>query len=360
MMIKLDGGYGSGGGQIVRSALALSTLAGKPFEINNIRKGKPKPGLKYQHLHCIKALQQLCSAKADGAYLGSESLKYYPGKIQGKNIIIDIRTAGSISLLLQAILLPSLFADKKTKLKITGGTDVKWAMPYDFFKEVFIPQLKKYADIEVNLIKRGYFPKGGGEVDIKINPKYKLSDFNRFEEFWKFLKKEALKIELIDPGVLQQIKGISHASKFLEKAQVAERQTQAAKLILSKYKCPLNIRTEYCDVYSPGSGITLYAIFSEELEKNPIILGADALGERGKKAEIVGKEAADNLIKQIDSLTAVDEHMADNCIPFLGLFGGKINVSEITDHTKTNIYTTEKFLGKIFKIDEKNKIISVD
>ncbi len=357
-MIKLDGSYLEGGGQIVRTALALSTLTGEAFEVTNIRKGRPNPGLKAQHLYCVKALQKLCSAKVDGAYLGSEYLKYYPNKIGGKIISIDIGTAGSISLLLQAILLPSLFANKKVRLKITGGTDVKWAMSYDFFKEIFVPQIKKYVDIKIDLIKRGYFPKGGGKVDIKINQKYKLSDFNTFEEFWEFLKENAPKIELINQGNLQQIKGISHASKFLEKANIAERQARAAKLILSKYSCPINIRTEYCDTLSPGSGITLYAIFSEELDSNPIILGGDALGERGKRAESVGKEAADNLIKQIESKAAVDEHMSDNLIPFLALFGGKIKVAEITNHTKTNIYTTEQFLGKVFSVDEENNIIS--
>jgi len=253
-----------------------------------------------------------------------------------------------------------LFADKKIKLRISGGTDVKWAMPYDFLKDVFIPQLKRHADIELNLIKRGYYPRGGGEIEIKIDQKYKLSDFDKFEEFWEFLKKDAKKIELIEKGSLQQIKGVSHSSKSLENDFISERQAQAAKLILSKYKCPISIRTEYCDTYSPGSGITLYAIFSEELNVNPIILGADALGEKTKTADIVGKEAADKLTEQIDSGAPVDEHMADNLIPFLGLFGGRIKVSEITKHTRTNIYTTEQFLGRIFRIDEKSKIISVD
>ncbi len=357
-MIKLDGSYLEGGGQIVRTALALSTLTGKPFEVTDIRRGRPKPGLKAQHIHCVKSLQQLCSAKAEGTHLGSEHLKYYPGKIQAKTISVDIGTAGSISLLLQALLLPSLFADKKVRLKLTGGTDGKWAMPYDFFKAVFLPQIKKYADIKVDLIRRGYYPKGGGKVEIKINPKYKLSDFNGFDEFWKFLKENTPKIELTEQGTLQQIKGISHASKFLEKAQVSERQAKAAKLMLSKYSCPVDIRMEYCDTFSPGSGITVYAIFSEDLDVlNPVILGSDALGERGKPAEKIGQESANDLIKQIQSKAAVDSHMADNLIPILGLVGGKIKVSEITNHTKTNIYTVEKFLGKIFTVDEKNKII---
>ncbi len=357
-MIKLDGTYLEGGGQIIRTALALSVLTRKPFEITGIRKGRPKPGLKNQHLHCVKALQQLCSAKVDGAHLGSESLTFYPDNIQAKNIEIDIGTAGSITLLLQAVLLPCLFANRKFTLKIKGGTDVRWAMPYDFFKEVLVPQIKKYADIQVSLIKRGYYPKGGGEVELKIKPLYKTSDFSTFEEFWGFLKKEDKKIMLTEQGSLQQIKGVSHASKNLEQGEVAERQAKAADVSLSQFKAPIHIRTEYNDALCSGSGITVYAICSEELEKNPVILGGDALGEKGKMAENIGREAANNLIKQIISDAAVDEHMADNLIPFLGLFGGEIKVADITAHTKTNIYTTEKFLGKIFKVDKANDMIS--
>ena len=138
-MLKIDGSYGEGGGQIIRTALALSTITGKGFEAINIRQGRKQPGLKAQHLHCIKALEELCGAKAEHSELGSSTLKYKPGKIKGKDIKIDIGTAGSISLLLQAVLLPCFFADKKVKLDIIGGTSGKWAMPFDYFNNVLVP-----------------------------------------------------------------------------------------------------------------------------------------------------------------------------------------------------------------------------
>ena len=146
-MISLDGNYLEGGGQIVRTALALSTITGKEFEVKGIRKGRCSSGLKNQHLYCVKALQQLCNAKVEGDKLGSEYLKYTPGKLEGKQISVDIGTAGSITLFLQALLLPCIFADKKVRLKIKGGTDVKWSMPLDYFREILFPQLTKYADI---------------------------------------------------------------------------------------------------------------------------------------------------------------------------------------------------------------------
>jgi len=349
-MIELDGSYLEGGGQIVRTALALSTITQKPFEVTDIRKGRPNPGLKNQHLFCIKALEELCNAKTGYAELGSTRLRFIPGKIKPQTISIDIGTAGSITLLLQSLLIPSIFANKKVRLKITGGTDVSWSPQFHYLTQVILPHLRKYADIEPSLLKRGYYPKGNGKVDIKIKPKFTLQTI-----------KEAPKTEITEQHSLIQIKGVSHASTDLQQANVAERQAKAAKLILNKFNCPVQIRTEYSQTLSTGSGITLWAIFSKDPNEidfnNPIILGADVLGERGKRSEQVGKQAADELIKEIESKAPVDKHLADNLIPFIALLGGKIKVSEITNHTLTNIYVCEQFLGKVFKVDKENRII---
>ena len=363
MVIKLSGEYGEAGGSIVRVALALSTLTGKAFEVDNIRKGRPKSGLKAQHLHGIKAAQRLCNAKVKGTEIGSEYLRFEPSKLKNKDLNIDIGTAGSITLVLQSILLPSMFGDKKIRIELIGGSDCAWSPSIDYFKEIFLSQIQKYAGIECKLIKRGYYPKGNGKVEIKINPKFKISNFNNFNEFHSQLKEKSSKIDLTEQGNLIQIKGISHASSDLQKANVAERQAKAAEISLTNFKCPVNIQVEYGKTLSTGSGITLWAIFSKNKDEidfnNPIRLGADALGERGKKAENVGIEAANNLIKEIGSKAAVDMHLADQILPFLALVSGKIKTSEITNHTKTNIYTIEKFFGKTFEIREKENIIAV-
>ncbi|MBI2522767.1 RNA 3'-terminal phosphate cyclase [Candidatus Woesearchaeota archaeon] len=361
-MIQLDGSYLEGGGSITRVALTLSTLTQQPFEITDIRKNRPQPGLKNQHLFCIKALEKLCNAKSEGAALGSTELKYWPGKIEGKAIDIDIETAGSIPLFLQSILMPSMFADKTVKFNIFGGTDVAWSPTYDYFSNVFLPQIRKYANVECKLIKRGYYPKGNGKVQLTIKPIYKIPDFNSFNEFRTNLKENAPRISLIGQGSLIQIKGISHASLDLQNAQVAERQAKAAEMALNKHKCPVKIDINYNETLSTGSGITLWAIFSKDQDEidsnNPIRLGADSLGERGKKAEVVGGEAAKWLSAEIESKAPVDFHLADQLLQFLAIADGKIKTSKITNHTKTNIYTIEKFLGKIFEIDENSNIIS--
>ncbi|MCX6707818.1 MAG: RNA 3'-terminal phosphate cyclase [Candidatus Woesearchaeota archaeon] len=361
-LIKIDGDYKEGGGQIIRTALALSALTQKPFEIDNVRKGRKEPGLKSQHLYCIKAAQELCSAEVEGAELGSDQIKFIPGRLKNKNktLSIDIGTAGSITLFLQSVMLPCMLAEGKANISVKGGTDVKWSMPVDYFSEILLPQLRRYSDIDFKLNKRGYYPKGNGMIEIKISPKFNI-------ERIKDKVEEAPKIELVEQGNLMQIKGISHCSASLESAKVAERQSQSAQYALKKMgieeDVSVNIRTEICETLSDGSGITLWAIFSKDKDdidsRNPIRIGSDSLGERGKKAEEVGKEAAERLLKEISHGAPVDEYLADNLIPFLGLFGGKIKVAKISDHTLTNIYVVEKFLDVKFEINEENKMISV-
>jgi len=346
-MIELDGSHGEGGGAILRQALALSAATGKAFRITNIRKGRCNPGLAPQHLAGVNAAKNLCNAEVKGHAIGSTEISFKPDEVKGGRYKIDIGTAGSITLLLQSIMLPSIFSGKKLSFQITGGTDVKWSQPFDYFKFVFLPQMRRYADIEANLFKRGYFPKGGGEVKLTINGKYTSKD-------------DLPSILLTEQKNLLQIKGVSHASMDLEKPRVAERQAESARLELNELKIPVDINHEYSNTYSTGSGLTLWAIYGdEEIDlNNPVVLGADSLGDRGKKSEAVGREAADNLISMIKSNAAVDKYLIDQLIPFLALAGGLIKTSEITKHVKSNIYVAEKFLDAKFTI--KDNVVSCE
>jgi RNA 3'-terminal phosphate cyclase (GTP) len=337
-MIELDGTFGEGGGQIMRTALALSMITQQPFHVSNIRAGRDKPGLKMQHLNCITALQKISESKAEGAELGSTEIKFFPAPLKGKSLSVDIETAGSITLFLQAVLLP-LAVSRQMKIEVIGGTDVAWSMPVDYFANVLVPQLRRWADIDVKVEKRGYYPAGNGKVVVRVKP-----------------KEEKKGIEVVEQHNLIHIKGISHASKDLEGVRVAERQANSAKQQLAKYNCPVNIRAEYSDALSTGSGITLWAVFSRKKDDidvlNPIIIGADELGEKGKPAEEIGKGAAQKLIDAIESKAPVDSHLADNLIPWMGLFApSAVKAQTITKHTLTNIYVVEKFLPVKFRVE---------
>ncbi len=354
IMIELNGNYLEGGGQIIRNSLALSALTGKAFKIANIRKGRQNPGLQAQHLSCVDAVKELCNADVEGASIGSDELTFVPRKIKARDFSIDIGTAGSITLVMQSLLLPCFFAGKKMNIEITGGTDVSWSMPVDYFKNVYIPQILRFCKaIEILVPKRGYYPKGNGKVEIHLKPKYDINEFGSFEEFIKKIREEK-PIELSEKEKLMIIKGISHASIDLESARVAERQNHAAKSVLKDYQA--DIRSEYCNALSTGSGIALWAVYGEENKK---IIGTDALGERGKSAELVGQEATKKLLELMKKDAVVDENLEDNMIPWLALFSGKMKVPKMTNHALTNIYTTEQFLGKCFEIDKEDMIIEV-
>lgn len=201
----------------------------------------------------------------------------------------------------------------------------------------------------------------GGKIELSVKPKYSLSNYDTFDSFWAELKKSAPKITLDKRGKLLYVKGISHASAELQKAEVAERQARAAKQQLSKLGCPVKIDCEYSNSLCAGSGITLWAAFShkDELDAlNPQLMGADGLGERGKRAEEVGIEAAKNLLSEIEGNAVVDKYMADQLLPFMALTGSsRIMASQLTSHCLTNIYVIESFLGKLFSVNETERTI---
>jgi len=339
-MIELDGSFLEGGGQILRTAISLSAITGKDCRIFNIRKGRERPGLALQHLLGIQAVAQLCSGKLEGDFLGSEEVKFYPGKIQTKGLHIKIETAGSITLVLQVLILPALFASPSASsgqvspIKIIfegGATDTFFSPTMDCFQFVFSKLLEKMgAKIETKILKRGYYPEGGAEVEVKVYPA-KIKNLN-----------------LTEKGKLEKILIISGASEFLKLKKVAERQNAGTKEVLGKLKLPLEERIEYYDTRCPGSQICLVAGFESA------VIGTDNLGKLGKRAEDVGKEAALELLKEDKSGACLDKYMADQILPYLALASGKsqVSVSEITNHAKTNIWVIEKFLDGKFEIKD--------
>lgn len=357
-MITLDGNYGEGGGSLVRVALALSALTGQEFVVDKIRSGRKDAGLKAQHVQAIEALKQLCEAQTNPVELGSLRLQFRPGKIKKGTYTIDIGTAGSISLLLQALILPAMFASGKVTLVIKGGTCGKWQASVDYIQNVLFPYLQRFVEkIELKVLKRGYYPKGGGEVRVEISPKFKLINYNSLEHLLEDLRLRTPKIILTEQGTLEQIRGVVNVSSTLQEKEVGERIKKAAENSLRKYKVPVNIRVEHTSTLSVGGEIVLWAIFSKNGKMdydNPVILGSDALIEERKSSEQVGQEAAQKLMAEIDSGCAVDSYLTDQLILFMGLLlGSEIVAREITNHTLTNIYVAETFLPVGFKVDGK-------
>ncbi|MBU1975270.1 MAG: RNA 3'-phosphate cyclase [Nanoarchaeota archaeon] len=352
-MIEIDGNYGEGGGAILRYALALSTLTQKPFHMVNIRQGRSKPGLKPQHLFCINGLVDLCGAKIDHPDIGDKEVKFKPEIISKNALQIDIGTAGSISLLMQSFILPILFSKKKVAMKIIGGTDVPYSQPMDYFINVFIPSLEKYGDFNMWLERRGFYPKGGGILRIDIEGKYDFkSDLN------------IPAIQRTDRKKLRWIRGKSVATMKLIQSQVAERMRLSAKKELNGLTPHISIEAQYTPALSDGAITTLWVGYDngngEILPANnhKIMLGADCLGKKEISAEDVGKSAALNLKTEMDSGASTDLHLADQIIPYMGVVTSmtgnqcQIITSKITDHLRSNIYVTEKFLDVKFLISQ--------
>jgi len=347
-MIELDGSTLEGGGQILRTAISLSAITKKPCRIFNIRKNRPKRGLATQHLLGIQALAQLCNGRLEGDEIDSEEIKFYPGEAYRERVSVGIPTAGSITLVLQALIFPALFAPFLVEINFNGGaTDTFFSPTIDHFRYVFLKNLEKMnGKTEINILRRGYYPEGGAEVKAIIFPTKPAPYRNGVSGA------ELKGINLIERGQLKKILVISGASESLKGKKVAERQIAGVREVLGKLKLPTEQIVEYYDTRCPGSQICLIAEFENT------IIGTDNLGKLGKRYEDVGKEAALELLKEERSGACLDKHSADQILPYLALAEKKseVTASEITEHCKTNIWVIEKFINGKFEI--KNQRIS--
>ena len=335
-MIEIDGSYGEGGGQILRTSVSLAALTMKPVRVSNIRAGRPKPGLKRQHMAGIQLTGELVDASIEGLNVGSTEVIFTPQRRKGGSFSIDVGTAGSISLILQAVLPPAVLAPEPVVFHIRGGTDVKWSPPVDYLKNVFVQVLGRLGPIvEIEQKKRGHYPKGGGEVLCRVTP-----------------VKELKALELVDFAELSSVTGISHCVRL--PSHVAERQAAAAaQMISKKLRIAASIETESYSKrddphLGPGSGIVLWAD-----DANGTRLGADSLGDRGVRAEEVGIKAAKQLVREFSTGKAIDSHLCDMIVPYLAVASGKsrIGISEITSHLTTNLWTLKQILETEMNLD---------
>lgn len=331
--IEIDGSYGEGGGQLLRGAIALSCITKKPIKVYNIRSKRANPGLQHQHLTAIKAAAEIAKAEVKGLSVGSTTIFFEPRKIEGGIYEFDIKTAGSITLVIQAILPILCFAESPSKAIIIGGTDVPWSPTIDYFKYVVIENLKKIGiNAEIELIKRGHYPKGGGKAILKVNP---IS--------------EILPLSIINRGKILNVQGISHCTNL--PAHVATRQANAAINLLKNEVKDIEIKEEESEGLGAGSGMALWA----NVENSPRI-GADAIGAKGKPAEEVGREAAIKLLEELKSQMAMDRHMGDMIILYMAIAKekGQVGISSLTLHTETMIWLTQKFFNIKWSVEKIN------
>jgi RNA 3'-phosphate cyclase len=342
-MIEIDGSQKSGSGTILRLAVAMAAVTNRSLHIYNIRQNRPKPGLKHQHLEAVLTAAKLCSARVQGATLGSRELWLTPHKIKGGNFEAEIETAGSIPMLLLAILPICLFADNPVRLHVAkGGTDTAHAPTINYLRKVFLPQLNKMG-VEADIIveRYGYYPKGMGEATMTVQPKSMLKP-----------------IQLQTFGKVKGVSGVSVAT-FLSDRQVAERQAKAARdlLLTQGFNTNVEIINDQSNSMQKGSSIVLWA------ETNAgVIIGADAIGELRKLSEDVGKEAAEKIITELAAAPTVDIFLADMFIPYMALAEGKsaFFVRAISEHIESNIWLMEKMLNVKFNIQRANSLYRIE
>ena len=333
-MIEIDGSYGEGGGQILRSSLSLAIILDKPIKIYNIRYNRSKPGLRPQHFSTIKILRDLFNAEVQGLEIGSDTIKFYPKFQRYKfttkdNFKIDVGTAGSIPLILQSII-PSISITKNyIQILLSGGTDVRGSPTIDYIKYVLRDAYELLGiRFNIDIIKRGYYPKGGGLVKVEILP-----------------CKNIIPIDLVNK---KPIEPKIHSVYSNLPNQISERQISSVLSMLEKkgIKCS-NYTTSYETAISPGTSILVYA----KSNFGPFI-GGDSIGEIRKTAEEVGREAGEKFLESYMKNITIDHYLADMLVMPISLSNGRSRyiIGKITSHFLTNLEIVSKIVGLEFKI----------
>jgi RNA 3'-terminal phosphate cyclase (ATP) len=326
---EIDGSFGEGGGQILRTALSLSCITGTALKLVNIRKGRKKPGLMPQHITCVNAAALISGAEVSGNERGSSELMFIPVRVKPGDYTFDIQTAGSSALVFQTLLPPLIYAGKTSNITIKGGTHVPFSPTYHYISEVFLPMLKRIGVKAEPVIRRyGFYPKGGGEVSFIIHPSKTI---------------ESLK--LIEKGHLLSLSGCSAVSRL--PLTIAERQKESAERNLA----PPGAVIQVMDVPSHGPGTFIFL----KSEYEYVLAGFSSLGEKGRPAEDVGKEAAGQCMAFYNASACLDTWLADQIVLYLCLARdhSSFTASRITKHLLTNLWVIKKFLDVRYEVEGK-------
>lgn len=324
-MITIDGSMGEGGGQIVRSSLALSIVTGTPVTIENVRARRKKPGLKRQHLTSVRAAAEVSKASVDGAELGSSRIEFHPGQLTAGDYHFDIGTAGSTMLVLQTILPALIVADGPSRVTFEGGTHNPMAPPFDFLQKAYAPLVEKLGPtIDLNLIRPGFYPAGGGRVEMAITPAEKLGELKLTERG-----------KLIDRKVRAIVSDLP--------AHIGKRECQKATRQLDWPESAGSVE-EVANPRGPGNAVSI------EVRSKNVTEVFTGFGEKTKRAEQVAVDAARQARRYLKSAVPVGEFLCDQLLLPLGIGaaqgtgGGVFRTLSLSRHSRTHIDVLQKFL----------------
>jgi RNA 3'-terminal phosphate cyclase (ATP) len=319
-MLTIDGSFGEGGGQILRSSLALSILTGRPFRIEKIRAGRGKPGLMRQHLTAVRAAAEVCSAEVAGDEIGSLCVNFTPGKVRGGEYAFSIGTAGSTTLVLQTVLLPLTLASEPSRITLEGGTHNPFAPPFDFLAKAYLPLIKRMGPtVSIQLDRPGFYPAGGGRIIVDIEPARKLEP-----------------VELMERGKLVSRRACAQLASLPH--HIAERELRVIQRKLNWPGSCLEIR-EITNSHGPGNIVTI------EVEYEHVTEVFTGFGEIGRPAEDVATHAVQQYQRYIKTAAPVGEYLTDQLILPLALAGGGAFVScGLSRHSETHLELVRQFL----------------
>ena len=324
--LVIDGSAGEGGGQILRTSLTLSMSTGTPFVLERIRAGRKKPGLMRQHLTCVRAAAAICGAELEGATLGSTRLVFRPGAVVGGDHELDVGSAGSVCLVLQTIALPLALSPRPSRVCVRGGTHAKWAPPYPFLEEAWLPLVRRSgAEISLELRRSGFYPAGGGEVIMTTEPTAALAALH--------LGPSGTALSVTLRAI---VAGISEG--------IARRELSSAAELLAG----TSLQLTSASVHSPGPGNAMW--LSAHDASSGVTNVFSAIGDVGVRAEEIGRVVAEAFVAWRASGTSVDAHLADQLMLPIALAGeGSFTCDALTLHSQTNMEVIRAFTGRRFR-----------
>jgi len=343
-MIHIDGSYGEGGGQILRTSLSLAAITGKQIRIENIRASRPKPGLAAQHLTAVRAAATICKAEMRGDKLRSMTLEFSPScPVLAGQYNFDVSealtggSAGTVTLVLQTILLPLALANGDSQVKLKGGTWVPFSPPFPYIEQVYLPCLRKMGlQAQVKQNAWGWYPQGQGEMQLQVIGNSTLNGIN-----------------LLERGALRKIRGLAVVTQLPD--HILQRMSEQAEKILREANLRVTMKPLRERGIAPGAGIFLTAEYKNSLA------GFSALGRPSLPAETVAKMACEELLDFQEKVAPVDVHLADQLLlpSALADSPSQYQVAEISTHLTTNAWVIQQFGLAEIAIDQTNKLVTI-